>query len=563
MSETVKKIRVKQQDGSMSEYIPIGSDAEYIDMADGDNVESAIARIKSEYAHYYDNIASMKNDTKLKEGDTAVTLGYYEINDGGNGTYKIRKITNNDIIDNITIIPLNYDNSLICELIINDIMYIEQFGVNGNDITTDSNYTNIAINTNVKTLIFNKNYTLKNIILKSNITFKGNGTITCNNVFGGDTGNNLAINKTNINIDGLTFNFNVSGKLYFKNCSNINIKNCKINSYSSGWNIKLLYCNNSYIDNNVIITNGKAYDDGIHVSGENIYITNNYVQNSEDISKIGGDDSIAIGVELNEEDLTKKIKNIVITNNVLKTVSRAINIYSHNQDISNIQITNNKCYGRLRISAESTQTKYLFKNINISDSSFENKNSKALYCALINCVDGLFINNCKFNTEYGDIIKIEKYINNIIFNNCQFTTDDYKTTNPQDYALINTMAYNSTESQLSLKLLNSIVNTNTKLIINGANDLTIKNNLLYSKLVNTILISVYNSFALKNMILSDNLLINPTLNQDRTLASINTKLESASLIIINNVHNFGSNPYFISGVITKTVINDNNISLNI
>ena len=61
----------------------------------------------------------MKIDTRLKVGDMAITLGYYQINDGGSATYKIRTVTNDDIIDNITIIPLNDDtNNLIGELIV-------------------------------------------------------------------------------------------------------------------------------------------------------------------------------------------------------------------------------------------------------------------------------------------------------------------------------------------------------------------------------------------------------------------------------------------------------------
>ena len=109
----IKEIKIREEDGSYSDPIPMGADAKYIDMADGDNAESAIARIKSGYAHYYDNIASMKNDTKLKEGDTAITLGYYEANDGGKGEYII--VDNEQDFDNGSIIRLN--NGLYAKLV--------------------------------------------------------------------------------------------------------------------------------------------------------------------------------------------------------------------------------------------------------------------------------------------------------------------------------------------------------------------------------------------------------------------------------------------------------------
>lgn len=511
----------------------------------------------------FNTVSEMKNAENLVNGSKVKTLGFYSVNDKGGAFYKVRTITNEDIIDNITIIPLVNIDTLICELIVEDTMSIEQFGVTGTDATTDSSYTNIAISSNVNKLIFNGTYTLKGITLKNNICLCGSGTITCNNAFGGNADNNLAINKSNIIIDGLTFNFNVSGKLYFKTCDNVIIRNCKINSYSSGWNIKLLYCNNSYIESNIIITDEKAYDDGIHVAGENIFINNNYVQNSADISVVGGDDSIAIGVESAEEDLTKSIKNICITNNILKTVSRAINIYSHNQDVTDIIINNNECHGRLRISAESSQTKYLFKNIKISNSSFENENSQSDFCFLINCVNNLKINNCSFNNMYKNLIKIEKYINDIIFDSCNFTNKNYASTNPQDYALFNTTADSTNESQLSLKVLNCNAEIATKILINGANELIIKNNSLYSTLTGTVLFSIYDSLSMKNAIIEDNLILNPLQNQTRTVASINTHLAAATLLILNNTHNFGSDAYYSAGVITKTINNDKAVILTI
>lgn len=45
--DRIKKLKVKKSDGSFTDYIPIGADAEYIDMADGDNLQEEINTINN------------------------------------------------------------------------------------------------------------------------------------------------------------------------------------------------------------------------------------------------------------------------------------------------------------------------------------------------------------------------------------------------------------------------------------------------------------------------------------------------------------------------------------
>lgn len=52
MSEKVKKIRVKQKDGSMSDYIPLGADAINVDLNNGENVEHEIENINNRLYDY-------------------------------------------------------------------------------------------------------------------------------------------------------------------------------------------------------------------------------------------------------------------------------------------------------------------------------------------------------------------------------------------------------------------------------------------------------------------------------------------------------------------------------
>ena len=84
----------------------------------------------------FDTVSDMKTAENLVNGSITKTLGYYSVNDGGNASYKIRTITNDDIVDEMFIIAL-HDNSLIAELIIeNGCVNVKQLGVKSD---TDSN----------------------------------------------------------------------------------------------------------------------------------------------------------------------------------------------------------------------------------------------------------------------------------------------------------------------------------------------------------------------------------------------------------------------------------------
>lgn len=121
MSDRIKKIKVKKQDGTFSDYIPIGADAENIDTTDGESVQLKL----NKKPYYYNNIADMKADTKLKAGDMAITLGYYEANDGGGAEYVI--VNGNHTDDGGSCHKLN--NNLFAKLLFNgEFVYANQFG---------------------------------------------------------------------------------------------------------------------------------------------------------------------------------------------------------------------------------------------------------------------------------------------------------------------------------------------------------------------------------------------------------------------------------------------------
>lgn len=93
----------------------------------------------------FDTVADMKNATNLINGSFAQTLGYYNKNDGGGALYKIRNITNEDVVNNGSIISLN-NNTLIAELIKNTTINVKQFGAYGDNNHDDTLAFQNAIN---------------------------------------------------------------------------------------------------------------------------------------------------------------------------------------------------------------------------------------------------------------------------------------------------------------------------------------------------------------------------------------------------------------------------------
>lgn len=259
----------------------------------GNNGEINIADIE-QYAHFFDNVADMKASENLIAGSYARTTGYYSANDGGGALYKIRAITNDDVVDEMFIIEMgDGSDQLVAELITNGVYKPEQLGAK-NDGSTDASSIFEAIfehmNDNEKveltgTYLVGSPLYLPN---KNNVVISG-GTLKATNSFNGyifnsnttaSTGyagwafktENLTLENVFIDgsysADGIYLTSFVRAKII--NCTIHNIKNYGIYLTGDSHEAQIINTNiigrtNGYDDSNVIST-------GIYVNNpDNIF----------------------------------------------------------------------------------------------------------------------------------------------------------------------------------------------------------------------------------------------------------------------------------------------------
>ena len=258
MSDRIKKIKIKQADGTYSDYIPIGADAKNIDFQhNGTNIEITLKK----KPYYYENVEKMKLDDSLQPGDMAITLGYYEANDGGGATYKIRTKLDEDIEDNGSIHFIG--DSLVAELITNYI-FPELFGCKGDGKTDDTTNFMKLINylynrgryNRIVELLPNKTYLLSNSIpINHSLQILGK-TKNCNSIIKNITTDMFYVPESN------TSNDNGTKKIWsywFENINFIGSDNTKFMKADTfqHWGTKIINCN--FYTFNKIFENLKLY----------------------------------------------------------------------------------------------------------------------------------------------------------------------------------------------------------------------------------------------------------------------------------------------------------------
>lgn len=103
------------------------------EMAESGQLADIISQYLNSTAIFgFDNVAAMTAAENLVNGSYARTLGYTTKNDGGGALYKIRTITNDDVVDGSFIIEMgDGSDQLIAEYVKSGDIYVEQLGALG------------------------------------------------------------------------------------------------------------------------------------------------------------------------------------------------------------------------------------------------------------------------------------------------------------------------------------------------------------------------------------------------------------------------------------------------
>ena len=202
--------------------------------------------------YYYNTVADMKADIKLKAGDMAITLGYYEKNDGGGASYLIRAKTEEDADDGGSVHFVG--NSLVAELIVeNDEIIVNQFGAYGdgnhNDTISIQKSIDFSVkqNYNPRVKLLDKVYCISNLVIRPKTKLIGSGIENTKLLIENETeGSALLISQNAWHYCYLS-DFSISCRSSNNNVTNaieINVNNHYYDSYSTFENLRIFYIPN-------------------------------------------------------------------------------------------------------------------------------------------------------------------------------------------------------------------------------------------------------------------------------------------------------------------------------
>ena len=240
--------------------------------------------IQSSALWCFDNVSDMKLATNLINGSYAKTLGYYSKNDDGASLYKIRTKTNDDIIDEASIIALN-DNTLVAELIFNSVMNVTQLGVHQNGTDDDSDNLQIAFNLanskkfelvgNRDPINITKSIYIPAYVRCCNLHFR-----TSSPAVNFTNGYMIGINTSNMSTWDIQFPDTTQG--YMKNC---HIENTDQNNMING----IFNASNNLFENILFTKLNKSFQ----ISSQ--YLDNVHMNNFQVAQKIGTDYALNLG----------------------------------------------------------------------------------------------------------------------------------------------------------------------------------------------------------------------------------------------------------------------------
>ena len=425
MAELIKKVKVKKQDGTFTDYIPLGADAVNIKTTSGESVQAILDRIQQKGISVYDNISSIADDIDVNEifmlrnYDTLFTVvsspTISSLQIGSNRYADI--ISKRVIIDSLGIATI-INPTLFSEIVLyaasegielvfakktytlNETITINASGLNLSGLSEDSN---INYTGNNYAFIINKmeNCTLSNFRIRCNGSNSGI-------YFKNTSGSNNIVSSTlhKIKIDNAVNA--IKADCYMKH---INFEDCAFTiSGSNGTNIdfsEALYPDFITINNCLIKSNG-SINNGIHINnGTMINITNNEI--------IG----FKYGFYMVATNNTKDVNNINILQNNFKDISDTA--FYVNGNNSSVYIVNNLIIRDCLVQSMTVTINYgIFisnvHNLILDNINIEQDSTHQIW--LSNCVDGrVGMINCWYdsvtqanNQINGTNIKYE-YIN--------------------------------------------------------------------------------------------------------------------------------------------------------
>ena len=425
MAELIKKVKIKKQDGTFTDYIPLGADAANIKTTSGESVQAILDRIQQKGISVYDNISSIADDIDVNEifmlrnYDTLFTVvsspTISSLQIGSNRYADI--ISKRVIIDSLGIATI-INPTLFSEIVLyaasegielvfakktytlNETITINASGLNLSGLSEDSN---INYTGNNYAFIINKmeNCTLSNFRIRCNGSNSGI-------YFKNTSGSNNIVSSTlhKIKIDNAVNA--IKADCYMKH---INFEDCAFTiSGSNGTNIdfsEALYPDFITINNCLIKSNG-SINNGIHINnGTMINITNNEI--------IG----FKYGFYMVATNNTKDVNNINILQNNFKDISDTA--FYVNGNNSSVYIVNNLIIRDCLVQSMTVTINYgIFisnvHNLILDNINIEQDSTHQIW--LSNCVDGrVGMINCWYdsvtqanNQINGTNIKYE-YIN--------------------------------------------------------------------------------------------------------------------------------------------------------
>ena len=489
MADLIKKIKIKKQDGTYTDYIPIGVDAVNAITDDGESVQLKL----NKKPYYYNTVADMKN-AKLKEGDMAITLGYYEVDDGGAGEYKIEK----DLLSNeMNIIKLN--NGFYAKLIETS-YYItaNQFGAHCDGVSDDTTLLQNIINycqINERELKIKGYAYVKNSIDTKGIMIVGEGqrpypdhvyTSKKYGYIGWDYLRNIN-NGAYITFKDYCDDVLTSGSGIISDIANPVIK-CysddgliKLQNISIvGWirNNKQVGIKQFYSNNNSYVS-GKHYLDCVSVFN---FGSNGIELASLELSEINNCDfscNLGYGLYI-EEDSTKDCPFEYVTFNQCYFRCnklgglKAKNSFRKSVIFENCFINRNGLYTQLDITPPDNVPS-LVAGIIIE--------GRSLYDSVQHNQRILKLDNCH-GEEQNLLIKIDVYNSGWIFNNITISNcSNY----PSDNSIINALAYINTYYTKTLNYFNNYLNSSFNSLVLSDN-----NQRIFPNIVDKIFYDVYN-----------------------------------------------------------------------